>query len=79
MSTSDMRKAMLANMEALADDILVIEAMAIEPAEAGAELSDRGAEELRAMVRRKQVQALERRSQLAALRVEYDALFRPAQ
>lgn len=74
-----MRKAMLANMEALADDILVIEAMAIEPAEAGAELSDRGAEELRAMVRRKQVQALERRSQLAALRVEYDALFRPAQ
>jgi hypothetical protein len=77
MSTEDVRQVLLAKMEALADNIIITEAMAIELAEAGAELPNVGGEALRAMARRKRVQALERRGQLAALREEYAAQFHP--
>jgi hypothetical protein len=78
MSTSNGRRAMLAQMEALADNIIITEALVNELMGAAAELSDRpGVEALRMMARRKRVHALERRGQLAALREEYDALFHP--
>jgi hypothetical protein len=72
MSALNERNAMRAKMEALADDIIALEAMARELARASADLAEQlEVEALHAMARPKQVQALEQRGQLAALHEEY--------
>ena len=74
----ELRKSMLDAMDAIADDIVIAEAMANELAHAAAALSDQtGFKAIREAALRWRVKAIKLRGQLAAHREQYEARFPP--